>query len=56
MVKRDGLVDKLVVTADGSGQVGHAGSALLVGAGRPGRVDAGAVGGDGADAAAALGA
>jgi hypothetical protein len=32
MVKRDGLVDKLVVTADGSGQVGHAGSALLVGA------------------------
>jgi hypothetical protein len=32
MVKREGLVDKLVVTADGSGQVGHAGSALLVGA------------------------
>lgn len=32
MVKRDGLVDKLVVTADGTGQVGHAGSALLVGA------------------------
>jgi hypothetical protein len=32
MVKRDGLADKLVVTADGSGQVGHAGSALLVGA------------------------
>lgn len=32
MVKRDGLVDKLVVTADGSGQVSHAGSALLVGA------------------------
>lgn len=32
MVKRDGLLDKLVVTADGSGQVGHAGSALLVGA------------------------
>jgi hypothetical protein len=31
MVKREGLVDKLVVTADGSGQVGHAGSALLVG-------------------------
>ncbi len=31
MVKRDGLVDKLVVTADGSGQVGHAGSALLAG-------------------------
>jgi len=31
MVKRDGLVDKLRVTADGSGQVGHAGSALLVG-------------------------
>lgn len=32
MVKRDGLVDKLIVTADGSGQVAHAGSALLVGA------------------------
>jgi Transposase DDE domain group 1 len=32
MVKRDGLVDKLVVTADGTGQVGHAGSALLAGA------------------------
>ena len=32
MVKRDGLVDKLVVIADGSGQVGRAGSALLVGA------------------------
>lgn len=31
MVKRDGLVDKLVVTADGRGQVGHAGSALLAG-------------------------
>jgi hypothetical protein len=31
MVKRDGLVDKLVVMADGAGQVGHAGSALLVG-------------------------
>ena len=31
MVKREGLVDKLVVTADGSGQVGHAGSTLLVG-------------------------
>ncbi len=31
MVKREGLVDKLVVSADGSGQVGHAGSALLVG-------------------------
>jgi hypothetical protein len=31
MVKRDGLVDKLRVTADGSGQVGHAGSALLAG-------------------------
>ena len=31
MVKRDGLVDKLVVTADGNGQVGHAGSALLAG-------------------------
>ena len=31
MVKRDGLVDKLIVTADGTGQVGHAGSALLAG-------------------------
>ena len=31
MVKRDGLVDKLVVRADGTGQVGHAGSALLAG-------------------------
>ena len=31
MVKQDGLVDKLVVTADGAGQVGHAGSALLAG-------------------------
>ena len=32
MVKRDGLVDKLRVTADGTGLVGHAGSALLAGA------------------------
>lgn len=31
MVKREGLVDKLMVTADGAGQVGHAGSALLAG-------------------------
>jgi hypothetical protein len=31
MVQREGLVDKLVVRADGRGQVGHAGSALLVG-------------------------
>jgi len=31
MVKHDGLVGKLVVTADGTGQVGHAGSALLAG-------------------------
>jgi len=31
MVKRDGLVDKLVVRADGTAQVGHAGSALLAG-------------------------
>ncbi|MGI8595149.1 MAG: transposase [Solirubrobacteraceae bacterium] len=31
MVKRVGLVDKLRVTADGSGLVGHAGSALLAG-------------------------
>jgi len=31
MVQREGLVDKLVVKADGSGQVSHAGSALLAG-------------------------
>ena len=31
MVQREGLIDKLQVTADGTGQVGHAGSALLVG-------------------------
>jgi hypothetical protein len=31
MVQRDGLVDKLRVTADGTGVVGHAGSALLAG-------------------------
>lgn len=31
MVLREGLVDKLSVTADGTGQVGHAGSALLAG-------------------------
>jgi len=31
MVQREGLIDKLSVTADGTGQVGHAGSALLVG-------------------------
>ncbi len=31
MVKREGLVDKLLVKADGTGQVGHAGSALLSG-------------------------
>ena len=31
MVKRDGLVDKLVVTTDGKGQVSHAGTALLAG-------------------------
>lgn len=31
MVKRDGLVDKLVVRADGAGQVSHAGSELLAG-------------------------
>lgn len=31
MVQRVGLVDKLLVKADGKGQVGHAGSALLVG-------------------------
>jgi len=30
-VRRDGLVDKLRVTADGTGVVGHAGSALLAG-------------------------
>ena len=32
MVRQAGLVDKLVVTADGTGQVGPAGSALLAGA------------------------
>ena len=31
MVKRDGLIDKLRVTADGTGVVGHAGSALPAG-------------------------
>ena len=31
MVKRDGLVDKLDVRADGTGQVGHAGSVLVAG-------------------------
>jgi len=31
MVQRDGLVDKLRVTADGTGVVGHAGSVLLAG-------------------------
>jgi hypothetical protein len=31
MVQREGLVDKLDVRADGTGQVGHAGSALLAG-------------------------
>jgi len=31
MVKREGLVDKLVVNADGAGQVSHAGSALVAG-------------------------
>jgi hypothetical protein len=31
MVQREGLVDKLQVSADGTGQVGHAGSALLAG-------------------------
>jgi hypothetical protein len=31
MVKRDGLVDKLDVRADGTGQVAHAGSVLLAG-------------------------
>jgi hypothetical protein len=31
MVKREGLVDKLVVKADGAGQVSHAGSALVAG-------------------------
>jgi hypothetical protein len=31
MVKREGLVDKLVVKADGNGQVGHAGSGVLAG-------------------------
>jgi Transposase DDE domain group 1 len=31
MVQRDGLVDRLHVSADGTGQVGHAGSALVAG-------------------------
>jgi hypothetical protein len=31
MVQREGLVEKLSVTADGSGLVGHAGSALIAG-------------------------
>ncbi len=31
MVQREGLVSKLLVKADGNGQVGHAGSALLAG-------------------------
>jgi hypothetical protein len=31
MVQREGLVDKLDVRADGAGQVGHAGAALLAG-------------------------
>jgi hypothetical protein len=31
MVKREGVVDKLVVKADGTGQVSHAGSALVAG-------------------------
>src|ERR1039457_6180311 len=31
MVQREGLVDKLSVTADRTGRVGHAGSALLAG-------------------------
>ncbi|MGI8412849.1 MAG: IS1380 family transposase [Solirubrobacteraceae bacterium] len=31
MVQREGLVDKVSVTADGTGQVGHAGSGLLAG-------------------------
>lgn len=31
MVQREGLVDKLQVSADGTGQVGHAGSALVAG-------------------------
>ena len=31
MVQHGSLVDKLKVTADGKGQVGHAGSALLAG-------------------------
>ena len=31
MVQREGLVDKLSVTADGTGLVGHAGSVLVAG-------------------------
>src|ERR1035438_4910737 len=35
MVQREGLVDKLSVTADGTGLVGHAGSALGAGVAGP---------------------
>jgi len=49
MVKRDGLVDTLRVTADGTGVVGHAGSAAVGAHGGPDRADEGVVGGDGAD-------
>jgi hypothetical protein len=56
MVAHESLVDKLNVTADGKGQVGHAGSALLAGVADRGRTHAGVVGGDGAHAPAALGA
>jgi hypothetical protein len=56
MVQREGLVDKLSVTADGTGLVGHAGSALLAGvADRVGLTRA-LSSGDGADAGAPLGA
>jgi TRAP-type C4-dicarboxylate transport system permease large subunit len=43
MVQREGLVDKLHVSADGTGQVAHAGSALLAGVGGSSRADASAL-------------
>jgi hypothetical protein len=56
MVKREGLVDKLVVKADGNGQVGHAGSGLLAGVADRVGLTGRAVSGDGIDPPAPLGA
>ena len=56
MVKAQTSLDKVVVTADGEGVVSHAGSALLVALADKGWADRGAVGGDGADASARVGA